>query len=171
MKKIPLQLTQLSLGLGLTLSAASLASAQVTVPAPTLFYDFNSADGYTVESTGTAEMDLNMYRWTAQTAGAAVLDNRLGGTGPSGAPGDTTLNLSGALSMGGFGSGAVGGNLAVLDGAASLTMAGWFYASQTALTTNAHLLNAFPGSSDAGFRLEGRSDGSLRLNIVGRMAG
>lgn len=176
MKEIlPLSL-RFSLGSLLLLSAANLASAQETVPSPTLFYDFNSSDGYTLVSSGTAEMNLDMYTWTDRTQGAAAFSNRLGGVGPSGAPGDRTLNLSNATQMGGsnsYGGGAVGGSLDTisgLDGAKSLTIAGWFNATQSPITTNAHLINTAAGSAAAGytgFRLDGRAGGALELTIAG----
>lgn len=173
MKKIPLPFIRFALGLGLVLTTASLASAQAVVPAPTLFYDFNSADDYTVKSTGTAAMDLNMYMFTAQTPDTAAYGNWLAGTGPSQAPGDRVLNLTQSTKMGGsgsnngYGGGAVGGALTAFDGAKSLTLAGWFNA-QSSIGNNASLINShIGGASPGGFSLLSPSTGTLRLTVGG----
>jgi len=174
MKKIP-QFVHTSLGLGLALSAIGLASAQATTPAPTLFYDFNSLVGtHTVESTGTASMDLDMYMFTAQTPDTAAYGNWLSPAGPSQAPGDLVLNLTQSTKMGGagtnhgYGGGAVGDPLTVLNGAKSLTLTGWFYA-QSSVGNNANLISAHLWGT-GGFALQSPSSGKLSLTIGGNEA-
>lgn len=141
-------------------------------PQPTLFYDFNNPTGSTVSSVNSSEsLDFDSYIYDD---GFSIAPSyTAGGLGVSGLSTDRALDLSQATGMGGssnFGGGATStGDLSDVpgfQGARSFTMAGWFYATESAITTNSQLINISNASND-GFRLYGHTNGRLLLDYVG----
>lgn len=152
-------------------TAGSLLFAQ-TYPQPTLFYNFDNPTGSTVSSVNSsATLDFNSY---IADGGASIAPSyTAGGLGVSGLSTDRALDLSHATGMGettNRGGGAVSsGGLDTVpgfQGAVSFTLAGWFYATESAINTNANLINVANGDND-GFRLSGFSNNRLQLNYVG----
>lgn len=167
------------LGLPAIMLGLSALAAQASFPQPTLFYDFNDPDGSTVSSVDSSgSLDFDSYIYDSNTGDPLIQPSyTAGGVGVSGFANDRALDLSDASGMGGStnnGGGAVAeagfDTVTGFDGAQSFTIAGFFYATESVIVSNAQLVNVSNASTD-GFRLSGRTGstggGNLQLDYVG----